>query len=81
MHLSSLHRYAVLLHLSGNSPLNEKYCKLRTEALVLSRPQDRHETKTSSLSAYYLWSPYVIGQTIIFLPCGFFLSSFFFFLA
>ena len=22
-----------------------------------------------------LWSPYVIGQTIIFLPCGFFLSS------
>jgi len=27
-----------------------------------------------------LWSPYVIGQTIIFLPCGFFLllSSFFF---
>jgi len=26
----------------------------------------------------YLWSPYVIGQTIIFLPCGFSLSSFFF---
>ena len=25
-----------------------------------------------------LWSPYVIGQTIIFLPCGFYLSSFFF---
>ena len=24
-----------------------------------------------------LWSPYVIGQTIIFLPCSFFLSSFF----
>ena len=23
-----------------------------------------------------LWSPYVIGQTIIFLPCGFFVSSF-----
>ena len=23
----------------------------------------------------FLWSPYVIGQTIIFLPCGFFLSS------
>jgi len=29
-------------------------------------------------STYYLWSPYVIGQTIIFLPCGFYLSSFFF---
>jgi len=26
-----------------------------------------------------LWSPYVIGQTIIFLPCYFFLSIFFFF--
>jgi len=25
-----------------------------------------------------LWSPYVIGQTIIFLPCGFYLLSFFF---
>ena len=26
----------------------------------------------------YLWSPYVIGQTIIFLPCDFYLLSFFF---
>jgi len=26
----------------------------------------------------FLWSPYVIGQTIIFLPCGFYLSVFFF---
>jgi len=25
-----------------------------------------------------VWSPYVIGQTIIFLPCGFYLFSFFF---
>jgi len=25
-----------------------------------------------------LWPPYVIGQTIIFLPCDFYLSSFFF---
>jgi len=25
----------------------------------------------------FLWSPYVIGQTIIFLPCDFYLSSFF----
>ena len=24
----------------------------------------------------FLWSPYVIGQTIIFLPCDFYLSSF-----
>jgi len=28
-------------------------------------------------SCYFLWSPYAIGQTIIFLPCGFF----FFFLS
>jgi len=27
-----------------------------------------------------LWSPYVIGQTIIFLPCSFFLLSSFFYL-
>jgi len=26
----------------------------------------------------FLWSPYVIGQTIIFLPCGFYLPFFFF---
>ena len=26
----------------------------------------------------FLWSPYGIEQTIIFLPCGFYLSSFFF---
>ena len=25
----------------------------------------------------FLWSPYVIGQTIIFLPCDFYLLSFF----
>jgi len=28
----------------------------------------------------FLWSPYVIGQTIIFSSCFFFLASFFFFL-
>jgi len=34
---------------------------------------------TKSAYVYYglLWSPYVIGQTIMFLPSGFFLSSFF----
>ena len=34
--------------------------------------------KYSSFPFLPLWSPYVIGQTIIFLPCGFYLSSFFF---
>jgi len=28
---------------------------------------------------FFLWSPYVIGQTIIFLPCGFFFLLFLFF--
>jgi len=32
------------------------------------------------LAISLLWSPYVIGQTIIFLPCGFYLSSSSFFL-
>ena len=27
---------------------------------------------------YFLWPPYVIGQAIIFLPCGFFLLSIFY---
>jgi len=37
--------------------------------------------KASSLCSAesYLWSPYVIGQTIIFSSCSFFLSSVFFF--
>jgi len=30
----------------------------------------------SKLLAGFLWSPYVIGQTIIFLPCNFFLLSY-----
>jgi len=29
------------------------------------------------LKAHYLWSPYGIGQTIIFLPCGYFFFLFF----
>jgi len=31
------------------------------------------------LSCLYLWLPYVVRQTIIFLPCGFFFLAFFFF--
>jgi len=34
---------------------------------------------SGTLQTGLLWSPYVIGQTIIFLPCSFFLSSIFFF--
>ena len=32
---------------------------------------------TPILTGYWLWSPYVIGQAIIFLACDFFLSFFF----
>ena len=34
----------------------------------------------NNMAVLLLWSPYVIGQAIIFLPCGFFLSSIFLFL-
>jgi len=46
--------------------------------------QPYHNKNSSGDDMNFLWSPYGIGQTIIFLPCGFFfllLSSFFFFLA
>ena len=33
---------------------------------------------TVKLQCFLLWMPYGIGQAIIFLPCGFFLLSFFF---
>ena len=43
--------------------------------------QDTCEVNSCSYSCCccccLLWSPYVIGQTIIFLPCDFYLSSFF----
>jgi len=35
------------------------------------------KTRSSVLNTILLWSPYVIGQTIIFLPCSFFPSFFF----
>ena len=38
---------------------------------------DRPLTGISLESQSQLWSPHVIGQTIIFLPCDFHLSSFF----
>ena len=43
---------------------------------------DYNNSVNKFLQLYFLWSPYVIGQTIIFLPCSFFLllpSIFFFF--
>ena len=44
----------------------------------MAMDQKNHENhKKEILTAMLLWLPYGIGQTIIFLPCGFFLSSFF----
>jgi len=37
------------------------------------------DLRLASLLTHLLWSPYVIGQTIIFSSCFFFSSSFFFF--
>jgi len=37
----------------------------------------RWDLRLASLLTHFLWPPYVIGQAIIFLPCGFYLSSFF----
>jgi len=37
-------------------------------------------SKVKSFVLLFLWPPYGIGQAIIFLSCGFFLSSIFFFL-
>ena len=38
-----------------------------------------HVPRTRVLPIALLWPPYVIGQAIIFLPCGFFFLSIFFF--
>jgi len=59
----------------------------KTCSLELKLYQSVHATRTNSLKlkntrCHYdfmfmlLWSPYVIGQTIIFLPCDFYLSFF-----
>jgi len=43
---------------------------------LLKFPDNR--IMVTCMTPVLLWSPYVIGQTIIFLPCDFFLSSSFF---
>jgi len=40
--------------------------------------EDHKWSEWQLFSLDLLWSPYRIGQTIIFLPCGFFLLSIFF---
>jgi len=58
----------------------EWFIHLRAQGLSKG---DEHPTNTPHGVWYstLLWSPYVIGQTIIFLPCDFYLSLFFFLLS
>jgi len=52
--------------------------------LITARSEPREVLFLALSVTDLLWSPYVTGQTIIFLPCDFYLSSssiFFFFLA
>jgi len=48
---------------------------------IASQRWDVFETPYRVWTLQLLWSPYVTGQTIIFLPCDFYLLSFFSFLA
>ena len=52
---------------------------LKVNILVLHMPIGNVDETTSR--THWLWSPYIIGQTIIFLPCSFYIlsSSFFFY--
>ena len=53
-----------------------RICCVRLQPLISHAQQQN----VLSVCCRLLWSPYVIGQTIIFLPCDFYLlSSFFFF--
>ena len=51
----------------------------QTELSVCFAQIIAEQLRRSNLLIDYLWSPYVIGQTIIFSSCFFFLSSIFFF--
>jgi len=56
-------------------PLNRQTTVVASPVNKISNTVIKRKLKT-----HLLWSPYVIGQTIIFLPCSFFLPSIFFFL-
>jgi len=61
-----------------------KTCKVqstvRTVYSLLRSSRQLGYTPVTTLRSDLLWSPYVIGQTIIFLSCFFLLASSFFFL-
>ena len=51
------------------------------QSSIASLSSDSKHDNGCVMAGCFLWSPYGIRQTIIFLPCGFFLSIFFTFLA
>jgi len=73
--------------ISGPSPLSStvhnaglhRFTGWKNEAGNLDNP-NAHDIRCDGITSDLLWSPYVIGQTIIFSSC-FFLSSSFFSLA
>ena len=56
-----------------------RYRRILTIKSLISRNVFLHGCRSSKPSSLLLWSPYVIGQTIIFLACDFYLSFFFLF--
>ena len=57
----------------------QSHCTLYLTSYLYGTLNLDHDACTFTFVKYFLWSPYGIGQTIIFLPCGFFflLLSFF----
>ena len=59
------------------------YCNRQGPPAGATRPPAAGERLNAPLNSAHcpklLWPPYVIGQAIIFLPCGFFLPSFSFY--
>ena len=78
--VSQVGEYDVDEHGSGIEYIKRvRFAPTQTEEL-LERISELHRTHRSSHTpspSTLLWSPYVIGQTIIFLPCDFYLLSFF----
>jgi len=64
----------------GEIPANAAINRIKTACQQNHSPANARiaYTDIAMRAIHFLWSPYVIGQTIIFLPCDFYLSSIFF---
>ena len=63
-------KYALVCELMRTDQYSQAIC-------LLWLPYSKQEIVRFPFGIWFLWSPYVIGQTIIFLPCDFFLLFFF----